>query len=69
MVKALICPICGRTFVTILPNQKYCGCICADAGRRQRRAKWVTMNPHYSTAYMRSYRAAKREIEKREETT
>ena len=61
MEKALTCPICGKQFVKTLPNQKYCGRACADAGRRQRRAAWETMNPDYSMLYMRSYRAAKRE--------
>ena len=60
MEKALICPICGRPFKTILPNKKYCGPACADVGRRQLRSIWETENPGYNATYMRNYRTAKK---------
>lgn len=64
MIKTLICPICGKAFVTLSPNGKYCGQACAEVGRRQLRAKWKEDNPEYSAVYMRQYRTAKKERKK-----
>ena len=60
MAKLVKCPICGAEFETSRPNKKYCSFTCREAGRKLQRMKWDGENPHYSTEYMKGYRAAKK---------
>lgn len=61
MAKLVICPICGKEFVTNKPNKKFCSFSCKEAGQTLRRLKWNDSNPKYMTEYMRKYRAERKD--------
>lgn len=61
MAKLVICPICGAEFETARPNKKYCSFTCKEAGRKLQRMKWEAANEGYSAAYMKKYRAGRKE--------
>ena len=50
------CAICGKTFETDRPNQKYCRSLCKAAGEVLRRMNWEVKNPNYNKEYMQTYR-------------
>ena len=60
-MKQVICPICKKTFTTEKPNKRFCSFSCKEAGARYRRMLWQDKNPDYMAAYMRDYRAKKKE--------
>jgi len=66
MAKVVICPICGRSFETSKPNKKYCSFTCKEAGNKLRRMVWRNTHPHYDAAYMKKYRAERKEIKENE---
>ena len=61
MLKKKTCPICHRDFETTKPNKKYCSFSCREAGQQLHRLKWEDRNQGYSAAYMKKYRAERRE--------
>ena len=61
MAKLVKCPICGAEFETSRPNKKYCSFSCKEAGRKLQRMKWEAANEGYNAAYMKKYRAGRKE--------
>ena len=59
MAKLVKCAICGKNFMTALPNKKYCSFTCKEAGAKYNRMKWEDDNQGYNAAYMRKYRKEK----------
>lgn len=63
MKKIKKCKICGKNFVSIHPNEKYCSAICREQSSKQNAKAWREKNKDYSTIYMREYRK-KQKLEK-----
>lgn len=51
-----VCAVCGKEFVTSMPNQKYCSLVCREAARKAARRAFDEANPNYRKEYMRGYR-------------
>lgn len=62
-MKTVICKICGKTFLTELPNKKFCSYTCKIANDKMRRMIWEEEHKGYGARYMREYRRAKRKQE------
>ena len=54
--KKVICAVCGREFVSVFPNEKYCCLECRDTAQKERIQAWHRMHPEYNRIYMRKYR-------------
>ena len=59
MAKLVKCPICGKNFMTALPNKKYCSFTCKEAGNKVQYMKWKDEHPDYAKNYMKEQRKAK----------
>lgn len=51
-----VCKICGKEFVSMHPNSKYCSLLCKEIGMKNNQRSWSEKNKGYITLYMRSYR-------------
>lgn len=53
------CKICGKEFVAMSPNSKYCSLLCKEMGSKKNTRAWSDKNKGYITLYMRAYRKKK----------
>ena len=51
-----VCKICGKEFVPMSPNSRYCSFLCKEMGTKVNAKAWNDKNKGYITIYMREYR-------------
>ena len=54
-----VCKICGKEFIAMSPNSKYCSFLCKEMGSKKNLRAWSEKNKGYITIYMREYRKRK----------